>query len=1264
MARPESIIRAGFYPTPEHLLPAIAGLVRPTPRWQSDPVTILDPCAGEGVALRALASAWRCYGDARAIELEAGRHAALARHLHHRALHGDTFRAVVEGPGAAVLYLNPPYDVDRDHGRLEERFLARTLGWLAVGGALVFVVPHHALAASAATLARHFEELSCFRFPVADFAAYRQIVLVARRRGALPYPDPMVAERVHGWANDPESAPELPPVDEAPVLLPVKVQSGFARFVMAEIDLPGLLASCAPWTATVRGGARLERAVSPEPDEHLQVRTYPMASTPRAAHLAAALAAGVFNGAAVQPNDGQGPALLVKGTFSREWRKVDEKLNKDGEVVAHVEVQAPQLVTTVLDLSTGTVHTLRASGDVTGATDPGAMTTADLLDRYGVGLMRAMMRACPVVEPEPLELPRLSRALYPAQADTVRTVAHLLRHGDAAGGLPTGAIVQGEVGTGKTTVALATLATIGARNPLVLVPPHLVSTWAEQARAVLPSVDVRVLESVSDVADLPRGTAERPVLAILSRETAKLGHAYEAIGGTACPGCGGPIEERDHAKTRARCQHAARVPTNAAARVLLELVDVLAPAVPHDPHVQAHYPRTAHRARALEVLRKRPAGRAAPAALWGILRGLAARALSKLVRVVAAGRLSYRGYPGAWKEEDYAALEAAGFDLGADREESAKAIRAGYNGARKTALVRLLDALAWALPELADAVCGALRADPYLGGYGPDSETYRDLLVLSPGTPEELVARIPTHWQGGYEVWTARRELIRRVQTCAPDPRDTIRGTPAGVLRWGILSGSAEAAAKVLDVLAEQSAWSWGRTCDTPLYCAVPKPRRFPLATWIVHRAPRSFDALVIDEGHEYSGQGSAQQVAAERLSTLRLPTLLLSGTLSNGYARSLFANLHALSERFRRSYGRDDVTRFVDRFGYLKRTVQQVDGKGKVVAFGSQSDRVQRQERAAGQAPGVLPLLQLLWLGPVAVTLQLADLGVDLPPCELLPVEIQPGRDLERAATALKATVTDQIKRDRFQPDRAGKLWGAMAHLPLYTDLCAADVGNTGDPGARAYEVRYPESVGGELVATGDLFPADELLPKEAWIVERVRAELAEDRPVMVYAHSVELVPRLARLLREHIGEEVAVLDAKVGTQERDAWIRAKVVAKRIRVLVVNPVCVQTGLNSLVYFPTIVWAQNPDCNPTVYAQANGRIHRIGQTRPCRVYFPMYAGLQVAAHKLLLHKVGVVRAVDGLDPEAALRAAGIIEEGYTGFSVGRALYELIERGAA
>lgn len=1256
MARPESIIRAGFYPTPEHLLASIAGLVRPSPRWQSDRVVVLDPCAGEGVALRALTTAWG-HCDGHAIELEAGRHAILARTHYRQALLGDTFRAVVEGPGAAVLYLNPPYDVDRDHGRLEERFLARTMTWLAVGGALVYVVPHYALAASAATLARHFEELSCFRFPAADFAAYRQVVLIARRRGALPYPDPVVLERVHGWANDPESAPELPPADEAPVLLPVQVQSGFHRFAMADLDLPALLASCAPWTATVRGGARLERSVSPEPDEHLQVRSYPMASTPRAAHLAAALAAGVFNGTAVEPDDGEGPALLVKGTFSREWRKVEEKLNKDGKVVAHVEVQAPQLVTTVLDLSTGSVHTLRASGDVTGATEPGEMTTADLLDRYGVGLMRAMMRACPVVEPDPVELPPLVRTLFSAQADTVRTVAHLLRHGDAASGLPTGAIVQGEVGTGKTTVALATLATIGARNPLVLVPPHLVSTWAEQARDVLPSVDVRVLESVSDVEDLPRGTGERPVLAILSRETAKLGHAYESITGTVCPGCGSPIEERDHAKTRARCQHAARVPANAAARVLLELVDALAPALPHNPHVQAHYPRTAHRARALEELRKRPAGRAAPESLYVLLHRLMDRTVVELQQQCALARLHYGYGP---TDADCAALEAAGFQLGEDRLGSARAHRERYDGVRKLALIDLADALGWALPERAEPVWRAIASDPHTGSWTTAGKVVQELMLLaSPLDPE--AAQLPASFLDRRTHW---RDLARRVATRTPHLADDVQGTDEGVIRRHVRAGSVEAVAKVLDVLAEQSAWSWGRVCDAPLYCAVPKPRRFALATYIVHRAPRAFDALIIDEGHEYSGQGSAQQVAAERLSTLRLPTLLLSGTLSNGYARSLFTNLHALSEGFRRAYGRGDTTRFVDRFGYLKRTVQQVDGKGKVVAFGAQSDRVQRQERAAGQAPGVLPLLQLLWLGPIAVTLQLADLGVNLPPCELLPVELQPGRALERAATAIKATVMDQIKRDRFQPDRAGKLWGAMAHLPLYADLCAADVGNTGDPGARAYEVRYPESAGGELVARGELFPADELLPKEAWIVERVRAELAEDRPVLVYAHSVELVPRLARLLREHIGVEVAVLDPKVGTRDRDDWIRAKVVAKRIRVLVVNPVCVQTGLNSLVYFPTIVWAQNPDCNPTVYAQANGRIHRVGQTRPCRVYFPMYAGLQVAAHKLLLHKVGVVRAVDGLDPEAALRAAGIIEEGYTGFSVGRALYELIERGAA
>src|SRR5581483_2066832 len=97
------------------------------------------------------------------------------------------------------------------------------------------------------------------------------------------------------------------------------------------------------------------------------------------------------------------------------------------------------------------------------------------------------------------------------------------------------------------------------------------------------------------------------------------------------------------------------------------------------------------------------------------------------------------------------------------------------------------------------------------------------------------------------------------------------------------------------------------KECGEPLYQAIPEPRRFPLATFIAKRHPELFDLLILDEGHEYATDGSAQERSAHRLTSLGIPTLLLTGTVMNGYAESLFTNQWALSEDFRREFSRDE---------------------------------------------------------------------------------------------------------------------------------------------------------------------------------------------------------------------------------------------------------------------------------------------------------------------------------------------------------------------
>jgi hypothetical protein len=1220
MARLESIAVGGYFPTPDRVVGLITELLR-VPKGdygRSVRVNVVDPCAGDGAAAFGVAQAIGAKGgDASvyAVELEHTRHAALqerARKAGWRdgdnALHGDAFLVDVRKAenGAHLLYLNPPYDLDPVHARLEERFLSRFTSLLDKdGGLLVFVVPHYALAASAATLALEYDVVSeadgigCYRFPDPEWSAFKQVVLFARKVPARLEPDPAIVAQVERWASSVADCPVLGDTT-APETIDVLGESWASHMTwkLEQFDVAGVLARVRPWTSRARPGtpgALVPHVLSELPVRDLSFRSYPLATPPRPAHIAAGIASGLFNGRRVSA-PGK-PDLLVKGVFDKEYKTIEEKKNKDGETTGVVQIQQPKLVTTVLDLSTSTYSTLDAVG----------LTT--LLDDYGSALMGVMREQCPVLydpqrDADAVSLAPVARNLYAAQAHAARALVALLTRGDRC------AILLGEIGSGKTGTALtaAKTATPGARV-LVLCPPHLLTSWKNEAKTVVPEAPVCVLESVQDVDDfaaapVPAGSI---AIAVLSRETAKLGHGVAGVGSGACPGCGAPLPPvpvGDLARKRLRCSARARTPANWAARAAEQLALRLAPSAPKNDRVVSLHGSRRHLGRVLRAWTARAEAGAAPT--WpGFDQRWTSRIVKKLVAHVLAGAT-----------HDDPALGALGH----------LATTLTPAELRKL-LSRLAGGEAW----------------------GVQADVRRALaLFLPPNDPEQVSA-----WAGQSMYSPSLETVLARLQDPEEGGFPTRLGrlSPKGV--DGHAPGSSGAATQVLVALCAAGKWSAEPECGTPLFQAIPEPRRVPLATYIARRHPRAFGLLILDEGHEYATDGSAQERAAHRLTGLGLPTILATGSIMNGYAASLFTNMWALSADFRHEFARDEGSRFVDRYGYRKRILSEKDKQtGKIVAFGSMTDRVERTERAAGDAPGVLPLFLFRHLLSISVTLHKTDLALDLPPCRQIRHDIEPGEELGQEYRQLLAALKRQIKADQFKEDRSGKLFGQLSELPSYLDRAFRD-----------YEVRYPESVdGGAVIARADAITG--MSAKEEWLLETLRAELAEGRNCMVFCWHIDVLPRLQRLIQSELGEEAPILLAdKVATGKRQDWIDAKIVKPRRRVMLANPVCIQTGLNNLVWFATEIWIENPACNPTIFRQAVGRIDRIGQRAgETRVHLPVYAGtLQASMLDLLLRKVAVATSADGLDPESALAAAGAGEQdGFlAGLSLGKALWEMM-----
>lgn len=384
-----------------------------------------------------------------------------------------------------------------------------------------------------------------------------------------------------------------------------------------------------------------------------------------------------------------------------------------------------------------------------------------------------------------------------------------------------------------------------------------------------------------------------------------------------------------------------------------------------------------------------------------------------------------------------------------------------------------------------------------------------------------------------------------------------------------------------------------------------------------------------------------------------------------NGRAESLFTNWWASVRAFREAFGREDAYRFVDEYGFRKRLVQITDAVPEAVARGATTDRKDIPSIDRGSAPGVMPGFILNHLLPVSVTMRVEDVK-ELPPYKEIQVDLPLG-DLARDHQAMMTALLDRMEADRFDEELGGALFGQLSEAPSQPDRATVDTGNQPDGFWRVmYPERVRDTVGDLVVHSVAPLPESYRTPKELKLLEIVRAELAEGRRAMVFVWNINLIPRIKRLLEgEFPREKVVHLDTgKVGTGAREAWIDREVVRKGVRLMIANPVGIQTGLNNLTHFHTILWYQNPAVNPTIFSQANGRIRRIGQEREARVYFLSYAACaQEAARVLLMDKASVAASVNGLDPMGALQAAGVGTASFaSGMSVAKALHKMMTEG--
>ena len=389
----------------------------------------------------------------------------------------------------------------------------------------------------------------------------------------------------------------------------------------------------------------------------------------------------------------------------------------------------------------------------------------------------------------------------------------------------------------------------------------------------------------------------------------------------------------------------------------------------------------------------------------------------------------------------------------------------------------------------------------------------------------------------------------------------------------------------------------------------------------------RYFGLLVVDEGHEYKNEGSAQGQAMGVLASQCRKTLLLTGTLMGGYADDLFHLLwrinptQMIEDGFKPAKSGSmggAAMAFMREHGVLKDIYKESTGPSHRTAKGKQ------MTVRTSKAPGFGPVGIMRYVVPITVFLKLRDIGQNvLPPYEEqfidVPMRAEQGDAYKRMAMVLARELKAALAK------RDSSLLGVVMNALLAWPECCF----------RQETVKHPRS-NAVLFFQAPVFDEAELTPKEEELLRICREEKAQGRKVLaysIYSGTRDTTARLKAQLEQH-GFKVAVLRASVDAARREDWV-ADQVERGIDVLITNPELVKTGLD-LLEFPTIVFMQS-GYNVYTLMQAARRSWRIGQRNAVKVIFLGYAGSsQVECLKLMAKKIAVTQSTSGDMPDCGL----------------------------
>ena len=323
--------KMGYYPTPDEVTPIIARYIN---RQRNGLIRALDPCAGEGTAVKLVGDHLQAETYGIEIDIERGK---IAKETLTKCLVTDYQNTRISHGSFSLLWLNPPYDwATRDNEiekseRYERTFLRDCIPYLSPGGILVYLIPQRRLDGHIARmLSYRFEQISVFRFPEKEYRAFKQLVIfgVLKKK---PDKDDRLSEYLKNCGQLKALVPYLP--QRPPRVYEVPTSPAKATFLFRSKDIePEELAE------EIRKHGLFSQFKEMTTPLSMAEKIRPIMPL-RHGHLAQILACGLMNGI-VWDRDRTNP-LLVKGVTKKEVR---HSVEIQGDVEKHIETDQIKIV--------------------------------------------------------------------------------------------------------------------------------------------------------------------------------------------------------------------------------------------------------------------------------------------------------------------------------------------------------------------------------------------------------------------------------------------------------------------------------------------------------------------------------------------------------------------------------------------------------------------------------------------------------------------------------------------------------------------------------------------------------------------------------------------------------------------------------------------------------------------------------------------------------------------------------------------------------